>query len=181
MVWFCFDRFPQRGQITSLFTSLTKGGNEIDQSEVGISSLMDVWLILRDIESSGERNRGLMVLKARGTAHSNQILEFRISGDGIQLEDVYIGPAGVLTGAARAAQETIERAEEAERKQDYARKRRELERKRAVAESQIAAIRAQLESEEEEIKRIDQQERTREQTFVELRDKMSELRKAESR
>jgi circadian clock protein KaiC len=172
------DFFKAR-QITSLFNSLTRGGHEIEQSEVGMSSLMDVWIIVRDIESSGERNRGIMVLKARGTANSNQIREFRITGEGIKIEDVYVGPSGVLTGAARAAQEAAEKAAESERRQEYERKRRELDRKRAVAESQIAAIRAQLEAEEEEIRKVDQQERSREKTVLEFRDRMWRLRKAD--
>jgi circadian clock protein KaiC len=171
--------FFKAKQITTLFNSLTRGGREIEQSEVGISSLMDVWMVVRDIESSGERNRGIMVLKARGAANSNQIREFRITGEGIRLEDVYIGPAGVLAGAARAAQEAAEKAAESERRQEHERKRRELERKRAVAESQIAAIRAQLEAEEEEIRKIDRQEKTREEKILEFRDRMSRLRKAD--
>ena len=101
-------------QVTTLFTSLTSGGAYLEQSEVGISSLMDTWMILRDIESSGERNRGIMILKSRGMAHSNQVREFLLTDNGIMLEDVYLGPAGVLTGAARTAQEAKEKMAEAE-------------------------------------------------------------------
>ena len=171
--------FLKMKQITSLFTSLTKGGHEIEQSEVGISSLMDVWLVLRDIEISGERNRAIMMLKARGTAHSNQIREFLITSEGIKLDDVYIGTAGVLTGSARAAQEDLDRIAELERRQEYDRKKLELERKRAVAGSQIAAIRASLEADEEEIRKINQQEQARGRTAVDFRSKMSLLRKAD--
>jgi circadian clock protein KaiC len=171
--------FLKMKQITSLFTSLTKGGHEIEQSEVGISSLMDVWILVRDIESSGERNRGLMILKARGAEHSNQIREFRITREGIKLEDVYVGPAGVLTGAARVAQEALDRAAEIENRYEYDRKKLELERKRAAAESRIAVIRAQLEADEEEIHKIDQQEQARERTAGQFKDTISRLRRAD--
>ena len=80
--------------------------------EVGISSLIDTWLLLRDIELGGERNRGLYVLKSRGMAHSNQIREFLLTADGVELRDVYVGPEGVLTGSMRLAQEAREQAAE---------------------------------------------------------------------
>ena len=81
-------------QITTLFTSLTSAGECLEQTEVGISSLMDTWLLLRDIEVDGERNRGLYILKSRGMAHSNQIREFLLTDHGVELLDVYLGPAG---------------------------------------------------------------------------------------
>src|SRR5580700_7002885 len=99
------------GQVTSLFTSLTQGGHALQQSEACMSSLMDSWLLLQDFEGNGERNRVLYVLKARGMGHSNQIREFLISDKGVDLVDAYIGPSGVLTGSARAAQNALEKAE----------------------------------------------------------------------
>jgi circadian clock protein KaiC len=95
--------FFKAQSITALFTSLIHGGHDLQQSEVGISSLMDAWLLLRDIENNGERNRGLSVLKARGIGHSNQIREFLITDKGIELVDVCVGP-GVVTGSAGVAQ-----------------------------------------------------------------------------
>ena len=92
--------FFKAHQITAFFTSLTEGGSALEQSEVGISSLMDTWILLRHIESNGERNRGIWVLKSRGMAHSNQIREFVFTDHGIELVDVYLGSAGVLTGTA---------------------------------------------------------------------------------
>lgn len=78
--------------------SLSHGGSPLEQSQVGISSLLDTWLLLRDIELGGERNRGLCIVKSRGMAHSNQIREFLLTGHGVELNDVYVGPEGVLTG-----------------------------------------------------------------------------------
>ncbi len=98
-------------QITTLFTSLTSGGSNVEQSEAGISSLMDTWLLLRNIETDGERNRLLYILKSRGMAHSNQVREFILHDHGIRLEDVYIGMGAVLTGTARLVQEARDRAQ----------------------------------------------------------------------
>ena len=80
-------------------------------TEVGISSLMDTWLLVRNLENNGERNRGLYVLKSRGMPHSNQIREFILSDQGAHLLDVYTGSAGVLTGTARMVQEERDKAE----------------------------------------------------------------------
>ncbi len=91
--------------ITAMFTSLTQGGDDLERTEYGVASFVDTWLLLRDFESKGERNRLLNVLKSRGTAHSNKVREFLIGDKGIELVEVYIGPEGVLTGSARIAHE----------------------------------------------------------------------------
>ena len=91
--------------ITGMFTSLTAGDSALEKTDIGVSSLVDTWLLLRTIETNGQRNRGLYVLKSRGMAHSNQIREFVLSDNGIELLDAYQGPSGVLTGSARQAQE----------------------------------------------------------------------------
>jgi circadian clock protein KaiC len=92
-------------QITTLFTSLTRGGQNLETTETAVSSLMDTWMLLRDIEMGGERTRGIYVMKSRGMDHSNQIREFQIGDRGIEILDVYVGPEGVLTGSARAGLE----------------------------------------------------------------------------
>jgi circadian clock protein KaiC len=137
-------------QITALFTSLTSGEDTLEHSDVGISSLIDTWLLLRDIELSGERNRGMYVLKSRGMAHSNQIREFILTDHGVELREVYVGASGVLTGSARIAQEANENAELLTRKNDIARKKREIERKRKALDAQILALHTDFESEESE-------------------------------
>jgi circadian clock protein KaiC len=91
--------------ITVYMTNLTSGGDALEKTNIDISSLVDTWLLLRDIEFGGERTRAMYVLKSRGMAHSNQVREFLITGDGIDLVDVYTGPEGVLTGSARQSQE----------------------------------------------------------------------------
>jgi circadian clock protein KaiC len=134
--------YLKAGQVTTLFTSLTQAGHALQQSEAAMSSLMDSWLLLQDFEGNVERNRVLYVLKARGMAHSNQIREFLISDRGIDLMDAYIGPSGVLTGSARAAQTAREKAEALPGRQEAARRKRELERTRAALERQIVALRS---------------------------------------
>ncbi|MBS1231278.1 MAG: KaiC 1 [Bacteroidetes bacterium] len=135
-------------QITALFTSLTSSEGALESSDAGISSLIDTWLLLRDIELNGERNRGMYVLKSRGMANSNQIREFILTDHGVELREAYIGASGVLTGSARIAQEALENAEVLTRKQDIERKKRGLERKRNVLEARIASLNAEFESEE---------------------------------
>jgi circadian clock protein KaiC len=150
--------FLKAEQITALFTSLTHGGSSLEQTEVGISSLIDTWLLLRDIELGGERNRGMYVLKSRGMAHSNQIREFLLTNRGVELKDVYVGPEGVLTGSLRLAQEAREQAAALSRQQEIERRQRDLERKRQALETQLAALRGQFEAEEEELKLLITQE-----------------------
>lgn len=155
------DRMKSQ-QITGLFTSLTDGDKALEQTDVGISSLMDTWILLRNIESNGERNRGLYILKSRGMAHSNQIREFRMSNQGIELVTAYLGPGGVLTGTARLVQEARELAETTEYQQEVARRRRELERKRQALRAQIAALQAEFAAQEEELSTLSQREVERE-------------------
>jgi len=134
--------------ITAVMTSLTEGGDDLEHTELNISSLVDTWLLTITMPSSGERNRGLYVLKSRGMAHSNQIREFLLSSEGVGLVPVYIGPDGVLTGSARAAAEAAQAATE----QGWARESAELTealelRKRAV-ETEVASLWADFEAEE---------------------------------
>lgn len=172
--------FLKGGQVTSLFTSLTHGGHALQQSEIAMSSLMDSWLLLQDIEGNGERNRVLYVLKARGMAHSNQVREFLISNRGIDLVDAYIGPSGVLTGAARVAQTAREKAEALAGQQEAARRKRELERKRATLEQQIAGLRSEYEAEEAELRRVDEQAGMRTRMLTSEQTELARLRHADA-
>jgi len=140
-------------QITAIFTSLTAGGGPLEASEESVSSLMDAWLLLESISVGGERNRTLYVLKSRGMEHSNQIREFVITDDGLQLPDVYLGPEGVLTGSARLSQESREKAADMVRRQEVEREQRELERKRQIFEARMAMFRAEFEMEQEKTQR----------------------------
>jgi circadian clock protein KaiC len=172
--------FFKAHQITAFFTSLTEGGNALEQSEVGISSLMDTWILLRHIESNGERNRGIWVLKSRGMPHSNQIREFVFTEHGIELIDVYLGSAGVLTGTARAAQEAHEKAEALLRRQDLERKQRNLKHRKKALEEKIAALRAEFEAEKEELEKDILEQKQHEGVLEKDRDAMAKNRKADA-
>ncbi|HWA37037.1 MAG TPA: circadian clock protein KaiC [Burkholderiales bacterium] len=143
------DFLKARGT-TAMLVNLTSGGEATEKTEVGISSIIDTWLLVRDIELGGERNRGMYILKSRGMKHSNQIREFVITPEGIDLLDVYVGPEGVLTGSMRAAQEAKEAALGITRRQESERKERELQLRRTALEAQIAALRAEFDAVEQE-------------------------------
>ena len=145
------DYFKQQ-QITVLFTSLTACGESAEFSGTSVSSLMDTWLVLRDVESGAERNRVLHLMKSRGMAHSNQVREFLLTDRGAELRNVYLGPSGILlTGSARGALEAQEQAQSVVREQEATARNRALERKRLALEAQIAALRAEYGIEETEL------------------------------
>ena len=158
------DLLKSRG-ITGLFTSLRTDGALTDAADQSMSSLMDAWIKLMDVEADGERNRTLYVIKARGMSHSNQVREYRITGAGIELIPAYVGPEGVLTGTARLAQEARERATAARRRQDVERRQRDLGRRRDAIERQIAELRAGLELEEQEVLTLLGEDAAREATL----------------
>jgi len=166
-------------QITAFCTDLTAVGGSLERTEVGISSLIDTWLLLQVIEGSGERNRGLYVLKSRGMEHSNQVREFCLTDNGIQLRDVYIGPGGVLTGAGRAAQEAREKVEILERRQEIEFKQRDIERKKTMIETQITALRVGFEAEKEDLERAIATEKLHQKILAEETRAMARTRQAD--
>lgn len=171
--------FLKKLQITSVFISLTSDGTATSatkHSQLGVSSLMDTWLLLRNVEFNGERNRLIYVLKSRGMAHSNQVREFVLSDAGIDLRDVYVGEDRVLTGTARVAQESQERAAAGLRKEDHARKLRQLAAKRKALEAQIVALQAEGEVEEAEVTFVIAQETLQTSATQQNADAMSDLR-----
>ena len=172
--------FLKTKQITGLFTSLTSGGSALDQSEVSVSSLIDTWLLLRAIESGGERNRGLFILKSRGMAHSNQIREFLLTDHGAELRDVYVGPEGVLSGSARLTQEAQKQAALMIRDQEVELRRIELERKRTTLEAQIAVLRAEFAVQEIASVKIIGQEKAEEAQLAQGRVDMGLSRKEDA-
>jgi circadian clock protein KaiC len=166
--------------ITALFTSLTSGKRDGEElTEVGVSSVVDTWILLRDIESNGERNRGMYVLKSRGMAHSNQIREFVLTSRGIELRDMYVGNEGVLTGSSRVAQEAREAAAATHRHSETDRKRREVERKRKALDARIAALRADFEAESSELERLIEQDRAIERHLIDGRNDIATSRRAD--
>jgi len=156
--------FMKGHAVTAIFTNLVGGEIYEAEREAGISSLMDTWISVRNMESNGERTRGMYVLKSRGMAHSNQVREFVLSDKGIQLLDVYVGPGGIVTGTARKMQEANDRELALARKQEMESRRREIDRKRALLQARIEAMQAEFEAEEEIAKRAIAQEEARDVT-----------------
>ncbi len=143
------DMLKTRG-ITTIFTSLTSTDERMTQSDFGLSSLMDSWVSLIDIDSNGERNRGLYVLKSRGMSHSNQIREYLLTSEGVKLIEAYLGVSGVLTGSARLAQEAQANIEAQQQREEIVRRQREIASRRAVTERRIAELQAEIEAQETE-------------------------------
>jgi circadian clock protein KaiC len=145
------DLLKIRG-ITALFTSLTSGDRLTERSEVGISSLIDSWLIVRNLELAGERTRTLSIIKSRGMKHSNQAREMLLTDDRIDLMDVFIGPnGGILTGSARGSQEMVDRATAMTLQQSIAGKKADIARKRAAMATRVAEMEAELAAETDEL------------------------------
>jgi circadian clock protein KaiC len=164
--------------ITGFFTVLTENGGRLETSDVGISSLIDTWMLARDIEISGERNRGLYVLKSRGMNHSNQIREFVLSSKGIKLIDVYLGPSGMLTGSARVALEEQERDASVRQADDQTLRLAQLEHRRKAMEAQIEALRAEFEAEVAGVKKEVSLESKREKRALDNQSAMAKSRRA---
>jgi circadian clock protein KaiC len=146
------DLLKSRG-ITGVLTSLIHEGQG-EPSAAAVSSLIDTWLLLRNAESDGERNRLLFVIKSRGTAHSNQVREFRMSDSGIELMEVVVGPHGILTGSARARQVAETAAAAAGRGADLERRRLDFDRRALEVEAEIRLLRERLASQRAELESL---------------------------
>jgi circadian clock protein KaiC len=172
------DFLKQRG-VTAFLTNLTSGGEALERTDVEISSIVDTWLFMRDVELDGERNRALYVLKSRGMAHSNQLREFLLTPQGVDLLDVYVGPEGVLTGSSRLSQEAREQAAALARRQEAERRDRDRTRKREALEARIAALRKEFEVDEAEAETASAEDVSRENMIANNREAMSRLRQAD--
>jgi circadian clock protein KaiC len=151
--------FLKSRQITGIFTHLVHVQGSDVETEVGLSSLMDVWILLLNREARGEFNRELYLLKARGTAHSNQVREFVMSHEGIRLLPPYIGEGGALTGTSRVAEEARSRRVELQRRADVAALSERLEQRRRKAMAEMEMLQAQLAADEAELQRVLEGER----------------------
>jgi circadian clock protein KaiC len=169
------DFMKMRG-LTAMYTDLTSDARTVALTDSGITSLVDTWLVVRDLELNGERNRGLHILKSRGMDHSNQVREFIMSERGIELKDIYIGPAGMLTGSARVAQEARERTEQVNRNEEVESQELDLKRKHDALEGKIAVLRAEYSAEESKIRRIISRDKQREDSLT-----LDEMEMARSR
>lgn len=172
--------FLKMNTITGFFTSLTGTNSDLEHTQINISSLIDTWLLLRDIEIGGERNRGLYILKSRGMAHSNQIREYILTDNGAKLLDVYVGPDGVLTGSARISKESTENLERISRQQDIERKEMALDRKRKAMMTRINELQEEFEAESTEILKSISLDKERNEAILHQRSDMAKSRKGDT-
>lgn len=168
--------FLQTQQITVLFTALTMNTIINDQTDEGVSSLVDSWVLLRDMELNGERNRGLYIIKSRGMKHSNQVREFLITNEGLKLEDVYLGPEGILTGSAREAHKLQKQTEAILNKHSLGRKDRELEWKAKELQAKIATLNFEFESIKEDLKNDYVEQELKKEVIERNREKVTRYR-----
>jgi circadian clock protein KaiC len=175
--------YAKSNVITALFTNLSSdeatNAYALESTQMHVSSLMDTWLILKNIEGNGERNRVFSIAKARGLSHSNQIREFILTDRGIQLIDLYKGSEGVLFGSARIAQESREAAKRVVMNEEIERKQRELDRKKRIMESEIAMLKENFARDEDGIRLLIEKDLSREKAVEEGMKKLAVLRKAE--
>jgi len=172
--------FLQEEQITVMFTALTLNTSVTEQTDEGVSSLVDAWLLVRDIEYNGERNRGMYIMKSRGMKHSNQVREFVITDKGLDLVEVYLGPDGVLTGSAREAEILKEQTSRVIKTNAVSRKDREIDRKRKVLEAKIASLQTEFESVEEELNKVYIEEQLKEEILQKTRNELTQLRRGDA-
>lgn len=173
------DFCKNRG-ITALFTSLTEGSGPMEQTDVGVSSLMDTWVLLRNVETlSGERNRLLYVLKSRGMGHSNQVREFVLSDRGIRLADVYVGAGTVLTGSARLIQEAQDSAMIEAQRHEAERRKRVLEQEKAQVQAQIETLQHQAAVLAEDLDSLARYEQNRLEAVTRVRTELASARQVD--
>ncbi len=170
-------------RITGFFTNLSAdeatNAYALEATQMHVSSLMDAWLILKNVEGNGERNRAFSIAKARGIAHSNQLREFVLTDNGIQLIDLYKGSEGVLFGSARMAQESREAASRVLRNEEIERRQRELDRKKRIMENEIAMLKEKFARDEDEIRILIEQDVSREKAMEQSQRKLAVLRMVE--
>lgn len=172
--------FLQENQITVMFTALAFNNIINDQTDEGISSLVDTWVLIRDIELNGERNRGLYIMKSRGMKHSNQVREFLITKKGLMLEDVYIGGEGILTGSAREAHKIQKLTDEILTKHSLGKKNREISRKAKELEAKIATLTSEYESVKENLESDYVEQELRNRVVKQNSDEITRLREGEA-
>lgn len=176
--------YAKSRHITGMFINLSEdvasNPYALESTQLHVSSLMDTWIILKNIEGNGERNRTFSIIKARGIAHSNQLREFLLTSKGIQLLDLYKGTEGVLFGSARVAQENREAARRVIRNEEIERRQRELDRKKRIMENEIVMLKEKFARDEDEIRILIEQDLSREKVVEQSQEELAVLRKAEN-
>jgi circadian clock protein KaiC len=170
--------FLQKEQITVMFTALTLAEENRNRADEDVSSLVDAWISVRDMELNGERNRGIYILKSRGMKNSNQVREFIITDEGIEIVDVALGPDGVLIGSARELYHLEKIAGEASQQNALDRKNKEIENKKLMLESKIAALNSEFELVKDELNRVYFEDQLRQEAMDNNRSEMTRMRQS---
>lgn len=168
--------FLQNEGITVLFTALVYDNEKTPQADEGVSSLVDAWIQVRDIEGNGERNRGIYIMKSRGMSHSKQVREFVITDNGLELVDVYLGPEGILVGSAREAQELQEHTGIELRSYAAGQKDQVIERKKLVLEAKIASLKEEFETVRDELNKTFMEEKLKKEIMERNRQQLANTR-----
>ena len=166
--------------VTAMLTTLTGGANPLESLDFGVSSLVDAWISLRDFDNAGEKNRLIHIVKSRGMSHSNQVREFLLTDNGIDLVDVYTGSGLVLTGTARITQEAESRATATRYREENDLVQRTLERKQKALEARGEAIRAEFDADAIEMSLGINERAQRETHLTADRDAMIRVRQADA-
>ena len=166
-------------EITAVITSLIHGDEE-ETNMLGVSSLTDSWLMLRNIETNGERSRLLCVIKSRGMSHSNQVREFKLTPNGAQLVDVMIDSRGaILTGSARKLQLDQLKRRANNRLANSKRNQIALQRRKAVLQAQIADLENELDAASTDLKDATQEQLRRQAANAEDQMAAEKIREVE--
>jgi circadian clock protein KaiC len=160
---------------TLVLTELLPDASD-DYSDLAISSLVDTWFKLRQVESNGELNRLINVIKSRGSKTSNQVKEFTIGDSGILLEDPYIGEREVVVGSARITRIKQDQEEVERKRYELDQIEQALSTLQTTYESKQRVLGAEFESEKSELLRKITELKRQASQVVDQRDAMREVR-----
>jgi circadian clock protein KaiC len=167
--------------ITLVCTSLLDemSGQLQSGTPVQISTLADTWIHLNYLVQAGERNRGMSIIKSRGTSHSNQVRELILSSAGVTLADIYTAGGEVLMGTMRWEKESAERVAQEMADVQGQLKRVQLDAEEAELEVRLRSLQTVLVAKQVEKALLSRTTETRERELKGGQTMMRELRGAD--
>ena len=168
--------FLQKEEITVMFTALTFPHFVQTSADEDVASLVDTWLSVHDIEYNGERNRAIYIMKSRGMKNSNQVREFLITDNGIEIVEVTLGPNGVLVGSAREAYKLEKNTGEVLRKNAFDLKNKQIESRKTILDAKVAKLNSEFELVKDELNRIYIEEELRNEVAEKNRKQLMKMR-----
>jgi circadian clock protein KaiC len=149
-------------------------------SPLQISTLADTWIHLNYLVQAGERNRGMSIIKSRGTAHSNQVRELILSDKGVTLADTYTAGGDVLMGTLRWEKESAERVATEVAAEAGKLKRVRLDADEAELEVRVRSLQVELQAKQAEKALLVRTTESRKRELAGGRTRMQELRGADA-